>query len=91
MTDGKTPPEYDQTHADDIQTVTGLASWLQAIAQDGDCMIDRDTIADTCEAAAKRLLSMQEALRQEVARIEKLQPFFTDVSRAVDAARGPKL
>ena len=77
-------------HASDIQTVTGLIFWLQTIAADGDCNVDRDIIADTCEAAAKRLKSMQESLRSEVARIEKLQPFFTEVSRAVDEARKPQ-
>ena len=77
----------DEGHAGDIQTVTGLIYWLQKIATDGDCNVDRDTISDTCEAAANRLKSMQDSLRSEVARIEKLQPFFTEVSRAVDEAR----
>lgn len=71
----------------DVKTVHGLIFWLQTIADDGDCNVDRDTIADTCEAAAKRLKSMQDSLIQEVSRIEKLQPFFTEVSAAVDAAR----
>jgi|VirMetMinimDraft_7_1064189.scaffolds.fasta_scaffold100796_2 hypothetical protein len=78
------------SHAGGIQTVTGLIYWLQTIAADGDCNVDRDTVADTCEAAAKRLKSMQESLQSEVARIEKLQPFFTEVSRAVDEARKPQ-
>ena len=83
------PPEYSATQADDMQTVGGVIYWLKTIAADADCNIDRDTIADTCDAAAKRLCSMQESLRSEVARIEKLQPFFTEVSRAVDEARKP--
>lgn len=79
-----------ESHAADILTVAGLVFWLQTIAADGDCNVDRDTIADTCEAAVKRLKSMQESLQSEVARIEKLQPFFTEVSRAVDEARKPQ-
>lgn len=74
-------------HAADIQTVSGLIMWLEIIAEDGDCDVERDTIADTCDAAAKRLKSMQESLIQEVERIEKLQPFFNDVSAAVQRAK----
>jgi hypothetical protein len=90
MAEQPDPPEYNATHADDMQTVKGVIYWLQTIAADADCNIDRDTIADTCDVAAKRLKSMQDSLRQEVERIEKLQPFFTEVSRAVDEARKPQ-
>ena len=62
------PPEYSDTYADNIKTVHGLIFWLQTIAQDADCMVDRDTIADVCDAAQKRLGSMQQALIQEVER-----------------------
>jgi len=81
------PPEYSNSHTDDMQTVHGVISWLEAIANDGDCMIDRDNIVDTCAAAAKRLQSMQQSLIQEVERIEKLQPFYTHICAYVDGVR----
>ena len=73
---------------DDMKTVHGVACWLDAIADDDDCNIDRDYIAEVCGNAASRLRSMQQSLIQEVDRIEKLQPFFTDVCAAVERARG---
>ena len=84
------PPEYSAIMTDDIKTVHGLVFWLQTIATDGDKMVDQDAISEVCAAAAKRLQSLQDSLRSEVARIEKLQPFFTEVSRAVDEARKPQ-
>lgn len=74
-------------HASDIKTVHGLIYWLQTIAQVED--VDPDIITNTASAAAVRLKSMQESLHQEVGRIEKLQPFFTDVCAVVDSARKP--
>lgn len=72
-------------YSEDIKAVSGLIYWLQVVAQEED--VTADCITDVARAAAERLKSMQEALRQEVDRIEKLQPFFTDVCAAVDAAR----
>lgn len=77
------PPEYSETYADDIKTVHGLIFWLQTIAHDGDCAVDRDCIADVCDAAAIRLASMQDSLRQEVDRVEKLQPFHDEIMSVV--------
>lgn len=76
-------------YPEDIKTVSGLIYWLHVVANDEDCMIDRDAIADICEAAYKRMESMHQSLIQEVDRIERLQPFFTKVCAAVDAARKP--
>lgn len=75
-------------YPDDIKTVAGLIYWLQVIAQEEN--VDADCVVDVATAAASRLKSMQDSLRQEVERIEKLQPFFTEVSRAVDEARKPQ-
>ena len=87
MTHPSDPPEYANTITDDLKTVHGIICWLQTIANDGDCMVDRDDIVETCAAAAKRLSSMQSSLRSEVDRIEKLQPFYTQICAVVDGAR----
>ena len=70
---------------DDMKTVKGLIYWLETIADCDD--VDADTIADVCRHAANRMKSLQQSLIDEVERIERLQPFFNQVSCAVDAAR----
>ena len=80
-------PEYEMSITDELKTVRGIVCWLEAIAHDGDCNIDRDKISETCEVAAKRLKSMQHSLIEEVARIEKLQPFFADICAVVEHAK----
>ncbi len=83
------PPEYSMSLTDDLKTFEGLIYWLQAIATDGDCNIERDAIAEVCDTAAKKIESLRASLIQEVDRIEKLQPFFTEVCALVDVARRP--
>lgn len=70
-----------------MKTVAGLIYWLEVIADCED--VEADTIVEVCRAAADRMRSLQHSLIQEVDRIETLQPFFTKVCAAVDAARKP--
>jgi len=81
MMDRENWPERE----DQMKTVAGLVYWLEVIADCED--VEADTIADVCRHAANRMRSMQQSLIQEVDRIEKLQPFFNQISAAVDAAR----
>lgn len=74
-------------HAADIQTISGLIKWLKIIAEDGDCNLDRDTIADTCREAAKLIDAALENVVQEYVRAENLQLFFDDVSEAIERAK----
>lgn len=83
------PREWDGDYTKFICTNTGLISELDRVAEALDEMGDA-CAAELMAAASRRLQQMQTSLRQEVGRLDTLQPFFTAVSSAVDKARKTK-